>query len=175
MHLRSGERVTVRHLLTGAAVASGNDAITALALRVGGNQRQFVRAMYDICKSILPKAKAVVNIGTCACYGGVQAAKPNPTAAKGVNECFASLGIKGINIPGCPPNPLNMVGALVAFLQGQKIELDELGRPLMGRPTRCNHARTLLPLAVLRYRPNSPLQKSGEPGSARKTPQARFR
>ena len=45
MHLRSGERVTVRHLLTGAAVASGNDAITALALRVGGNQRQFVRAM----------------------------------------------------------------------------------------------------------------------------------
>ena len=64
--------------------------------------------MYDICKSILPKAKAVVNIGTCACYGGVQAAKPNPTAAKGVNECFADLGIKGINIPGCPPNPLNM-------------------------------------------------------------------
>ena len=77
--------------------------------------------MYDICKEILPKAKAVVNIGTCACYGGVQAAKPNPTGAKGVNECFASLGVKGINIPGCPPNPLNMVGALVAFLQGQKI------------------------------------------------------
>ena len=87
--------------------------------------------MYDICKEILPKAKAVVNIGTCACYGGVQAAKPNPTGAKGVNECFANLGVKGINIPGCPPNPLNMVGALVAFLQGQKIELDELGRPLM--------------------------------------------
>ena len=37
--------------------------------------------MYDICKEILPKAKAVVNIGTCACYGGVQAAKPNPTGA----------------------------------------------------------------------------------------------
>ena len=61
--------------------------------------------MYDICKGILPKAKAVVNIGTCACYGGVQAAKPNPTAAKGVNECFADLGVKGINIPGCPPPP----------------------------------------------------------------------
>ena len=27
--------------------------------------------MYDICKEILPKAKSVVNIGTCACYGGV--------------------------------------------------------------------------------------------------------
>lgn len=45
MHLRNGERVAVRQLLTGAAVASGNDAITALALRVGGNERQFVRAM----------------------------------------------------------------------------------------------------------------------------------
>ena len=45
MHLRAGERVPVDRLLTGAAVASGNDAITALALRVGGNERQFVRAM----------------------------------------------------------------------------------------------------------------------------------
>lgn len=45
MHLRTGERVSVSQLLTGAAVASGNDAATALALRVGGNQRQFVRAM----------------------------------------------------------------------------------------------------------------------------------
>lgn len=45
MHLRAGERVTVRELLAGAAVASGNDAITALALRVGGSQRRFVQTM----------------------------------------------------------------------------------------------------------------------------------
>ena len=45
MHLRVGERVPVRDLLTGAAVASGNDAITALALRVSGSQRRFVQAM----------------------------------------------------------------------------------------------------------------------------------
>ena len=87
--------------------------------------------MYDICKNILPKAKAVVSIGTCACYGGIQAAKPNPTAAKGINDCYADLGVKAINVPGCPPNPLNMVGTLVAFLKGQKIELDEVGRPVM--------------------------------------------
>ena len=52
MHLRNGERVDVRQLLTGAAVASGNDAITALALRVGGNERQFVRAMNQKANSI---------------------------------------------------------------------------------------------------------------------------
>ncbi|MDR2572795.1 MAG: hydrogenase small subunit [Desulfovibrio sp.] len=87
--------------------------------------------MFDICKRILPKAKAVVCMGTCACFGGVQAAKPNPTAAKGINDCFADLGVKAINIAGCPPNPLNLVGALVAFLNGDKIELDELGRPTL--------------------------------------------
>ena len=82
---------------------------------------------------MLPKAKAVVTMGTCAAYGGVQAAKPNPTGSVGVNDCFARLGmdVKAINIPGCPPNPLNLVGTLVAFLQNKEIKLDDLGRPLM--------------------------------------------
>ena len=44
---------------------------------------------------------------------------------------YGNIGIKAINVPGCPPNPINMVGALVAFLKGQKIELDEVGRPVM--------------------------------------------
>ena len=41
------------------------------------------------------------------------------------------MGVKAINLPGCPPNPLNFVGTVVAFLQGREIRLDELGRPLM--------------------------------------------
>ena len=64
-------------------------------------------------------------------HGGVQAAKPNPTQAKGVNDALADLGVKAVNIPGCPPNPLNLVGTLVAYLTGKKIELDDYGRPLM--------------------------------------------
>lgn len=87
--------------------------------------------MYDICKDILPKAKLVVSIGTCASFGGIQAAKPNPTDSKGINDCYKDLGIKAINIPGCPPNPLNFVGTLVAYLQNQTISLDEHGRPTM--------------------------------------------
>jgi len=87
--------------------------------------------MLEICSHILPKAKAVIAFGTCSAYGGVQAAKPNPTGAKGIGACFADKGVKPINIPGCPPNPLNLVGTIVAFLEGGKIELDNVGRPLM--------------------------------------------
>ena len=87
--------------------------------------------MYDLCKRVLPGAQAVITMGTCAAYGGVQAAKPNPTGAVGVNEAFAGMGVKAINLPGCPPNPLNFVGTVVAFLQGREIRLDEQGRPLM--------------------------------------------
>jgi len=85
--------------------------------------------MYDTCAKILPKAIAVIAIGTCAAYGGIQAAAPNPTGAKGLNDCYGDIGINSINIAGCPPNPLNMVGALVAFIMGKEIVLDSENRP----------------------------------------------
>ena len=89
------------------------------------------KTMYDICKNILPKAKLTLAIGTCASFGGIQAASPNPTGAKGLNEAYADIGIQAINIAGCPPNPINMVGTLVAYLNNVPIDLDELNRPLM--------------------------------------------
>lgn len=85
--------------------------------------------MIKMVRDIAPKAKAVLTMGNCANYGGVQAAKPNPTGAVGVGEGLKDLGIKPINIAGCPPNPMNFVGAVVAFLKGDKIELDAQGRP----------------------------------------------
>ena len=88
--------------------------------------------MLDINKGILPRAKVVLAYGTCATFGGVQAAKPNPTGAKGVNDAFGALGVKAINIPGCPPNPLNLVGTIVHYLQkGTAPEMDDLNRPTM--------------------------------------------
>ena len=88
--------------------------------------------MLSINKDILPKAKAVIAYGTCAAYGGIQAAAPNPTGAKGVNDALGSLGVKAINIPGCPPNPINIVGTIVHYLTEKTIpELDDQGRPTM--------------------------------------------
>src|SRR5208283_127 len=53
-----------------------------------------------------PQAAVVVAIGSCASWGGVPAADPNPTGALPVHEIFKMKGIQTpvVNIPGCPPN-----------------------------------------------------------------------
>ncbi len=80
----------------------------------------------DIAKKVVPKAAVTIAIGTCAAYGGVASAKPNPGGYKGVND---ALGVKAINLPGCPMNPLNLLGTIVKYLNNEAIELDDLGRP----------------------------------------------
>lgn len=87
--------------------------------------------MLDMAGNILPRAKAVIAYGTCASFGGIQAASPNPTGAQGINECFSRMGINAINVAGCPPNPLNLVGTLVSLLRGDQIKTDKFGRPTM--------------------------------------------
>lgn len=86
------------------------------------------RTMLEIAKEVCPKALATICIGTCASYGGLPAAAPNPTGAKSVKE---AIGISTVNIPGCPPNPINFVGTVVNYLLFGKLpELDDKGRPL---------------------------------------------
>jgi [NiFe] hydrogenase small subunit len=89
------------------------------------------KTMLQICSEIAPKAQAVIAIGACATYGGVQAAKPNPTKAMGVNDALKDLGVKAINIAGCPPNPINFIGTVVHLLTKGMPELDDKMRPVM--------------------------------------------
>ncbi|OGP58934.1 MAG: oxidoreductase, partial [Deltaproteobacteria bacterium RBG_13_49_15] len=94
----------------------------------GGYGKISGRTFMEIGKEVCSKAAAVICIGTCATFGGIQAAKPNPGGYKGVGE---ALGIKPVNISGCPPNPVNFVGTVVNYLLlGKLPELDNLGRPL---------------------------------------------
>ena len=73
-------------------------------------------------------AVAVVAVGSCATYGGIPAAAPNPTDAVGVMDLVKGKPI--INIPACPANPANMVGVLLHYaLTGSVPELDSLLRP----------------------------------------------
>lgn len=90
------------------------------------------RTMLEINRDVLLRKNchAIVAYGTCAAYGGIQAAKPNPTEAKGIEDAIPELKGKVINVPGCPPNPINIVGTLVYFLQNNAApELDNIGRP----------------------------------------------
>jgi [NiFe] hydrogenase small subunit len=90
--------------------------------KIGG--RTFLEIGNDVCK----KAAATICIGSCSSFGGIQAAAPNPGGYKGVGD---ALGIKTVNIPGCPPNPINLVGTVVNYLLlGNLPAVDELGRPL---------------------------------------------
>lgn len=73
-------------------------------------------------------AAAIVAVGSCATYGGIPAAAPNPTDAVGVMDVVKGKPI--INIPACPANPSNMVGVILHYvLTGQVPELDSLLRP----------------------------------------------
>lgn len=73
-------------------------------------------------------AAAVVAVGTCATFGGIPAAAPNPTGAVGVMDIVKGKPI--VNIPACPANPANMVGVVLHYvLTGQIPELDSLLRP----------------------------------------------
>ncbi|MBW2192402.1 MAG: hydrogenase small subunit [Deltaproteobacteria bacterium] len=94
----------------------------------GGYGKIGGRTFLEIAKDVVPKAAATICIGTCSSFGGVPAAKPNPGGYKSVSE---ALGVKTLNIPGCPPNPVNFVGTVVNYLLlGKLPALDDLGRPI---------------------------------------------
>ena len=97
-------------------------------------------------------AAAIVSVGTCAAYGGIAHAAPNPTGAYSVYDIIKKFGnaeLDGISsatlakagdgavtskpiisVPGCPPIPVVITGVLTHFLTfGTVPELDHIGRP----------------------------------------------
>lgn len=84
----------------------------------------------ETLRRVAAGAAAVVSIGTCAAYGGIPYANPNPTGAVPVSEIIRDKPI--VNIPGCPPIPAVMTSVLAHFLAfGELPELDDLGRPVV--------------------------------------------
>ena len=94
----------------------------------GGYGKVGGRSFLEMAKEVVPQAAATIAIGSCATWGGIPAAAPNPGGYKGVGD---ALGMKVINLPGCPENPVNLVGTIVNYLLlGQLPALDEMGRPV---------------------------------------------
>jgi quinone-reactive Ni/Fe-hydrogenase small subunit len=91
---------------------------------IGAKAETFIDHLTRLSKD----AAAVVAVGSCATFGGVPAAAPNPTDAVGVMDVVKNKPL--INIPACPANPSNMVGVILHYvLTGSIPELDSLLRP----------------------------------------------
>ena len=82
----------------------------------------FQEAVIDLSS----RAAGILCIGTCASFGGIAAAPPNPTGVKGVKEV---TGKTTINLAGCPTHPNWIAWTVVQLLLGNSIALDSLGRP----------------------------------------------
>lgn len=130
------------------SAAAGHQAEAAKAQSVKDNKGRFIlvvdgaiptkdnglycriagKTALEILNETAPHAGAIVAMGSCASWGGIAAASPNPTGAKGVPEILTDKTI--VTIPGCPPNPYNLLSTILHFVTFNKLpELDQKGRP----------------------------------------------
>jgi hydrogenase small subunit len=73
-------------------------------------------------------AAAVVAVGTCAAFGGLPKAAPNPTGAVPVQAIVKDKPV--INVSGCPPVPVVITGVLAHYITFNALpELDASHRP----------------------------------------------
>ena len=90
--------------------------------KVGG------KTQVELVREAAEGAAAVIAIGSCASWGGVPSADPNPTGAVGVDSVVSGKPI--VNLPGCPPNPYNLLAVVLEYVtMGRLPALDEYGRP----------------------------------------------
>ncbi len=87
------------------------------------------RTAVDMLKDVADKAAAVIAIGSCASWGGIPSADPNPTGAVGAPQILEGKTV--LTLPGCPSNPYNFLGTVLQFVtMGSLPQLDDKGRPM---------------------------------------------
>ena len=82
----------------------------------------------EVLKETAENALALISVGTCAAFGGIPHAKPNPTGAVPVSEIVTDKPV--INISGCPPIAEAMAGTIAYLVTFNRLpDLDHLNRP----------------------------------------------
>lgn len=83
----------------------------------------------QVLREAAENATVILSVGACAVYGSVQAARPNPTGAVGVDEIIKDKPV--INVAGCPPIG-EVITATITYLltHGEPPKVDAEGRPL---------------------------------------------
>jgi len=88
------------------------------------------KTFLDIVRDTAKDAAAVIAIGSCASWGGVPSAEPNPTGATPAYKVLEDMQVPVINIPGCPANPYNFISTVMHYLTFNTLpELDAKLRP----------------------------------------------
>ncbi|EAH7837837.1 hydrogenase small subunit [Campylobacter lari] len=81
----------------------------------------------QIAQEACDNALAIFAIGTCSAFGGIQAAKPNPSNAVSLSKVTNKTVI---NVPGCPPSEKNIIGNVIHYILYQTLPaLDAYNRP----------------------------------------------
>lgn len=84
---------------------------------------------YAMLMETVENAAAVIAVGSCATFGGLPAANPNPTGAMSVMDLVKNKPV--INVSGCPPIPMVITGVIAHYLTfGRLPELDAYNRPM---------------------------------------------
>ena len=86
------------------------------------------RSGIDILTECAKGAAAIVAVGTCASFGGLPFADPNPTGARAISSLVPGKPV--VNVSGCPPIPEVIAGTLLQYVTtGRVPDLDEHLRP----------------------------------------------
>ncbi len=128
--------------------AAGADAERALKEAIRANAGKFIlvvegsipqpptadyitiagRPAIEVLREVSRDAAAIITIGSCASWGGIPSADPNPTNATGVETLIRERPL--VNIPGCPPNPYTFLATVLEYaVRGKLPALDEKRRP----------------------------------------------
>ncbi|MGZ6571838.1 MAG: NADH-quinone oxidoreductase subunit B family protein [Solirubrobacteraceae bacterium] len=100
----------------------------------------------DVVAALCDRAEFVIAMGSCAAFGGIPAAPPNPPESVGLQftnaragglldpEWRSRSGLPVINLSGCPVDAATMIETMGLLLDGQIPELNRHQQPSTVRP-----------------------------------------
>ncbi len=117
-------------LIVDGAVPTADGGVYGAVGERNGKPVTMVQRVTEMAQDAL----AVIAMGTCASFGGIPAAPPNPTGCVSVQKVLAAKGINKplVNIPGCPPHPdwlFGTVESIIMFGLPGAEDLDDFLRP----------------------------------------------
>lgn len=95
----------------------------------------------QVLRESAENATAILAVGACAVWGSVQASRPNPTGAVGVDEIIRDKAV--VNVSGCPPIGEVITATLAYILTHDTLpDVDAEGRPLFAYDQRIHDSCT---------------------------------